>query len=226
MKINFDYLENSIELDNNSINVIEIENKKYFYKIVNDFIKIKNGIALDEIKTFKNNLEEVDLNNKIDIIIDFFNLNYNDKKLINNVEKSILEKVTVLEKENLNKQYKKIVNILRELANDLDLPINISDEMQLEKLIKILRITLEENNELLDKLLLLIDLNKTIYNNEIIIFINLKQFLSKNELIELYKYSLYNETKIIMIDSQCYEEVIKYEKKLIIDNDLEEFMIQ
>ena len=45
------------------------------------------------------------------------------------------------------------------------------------------------------------------------------------ELNELNKYSLYNNIKILLIDSQCYNSTNKFEKKLIIDRNLEEFLL-
>ena len=57
-------------------------------------------------------------------------------------------------------------------------------------------------------------------------FINLKQYLTNDELLELYKYSIYCQIPIVLIDSQTYGTSLKYEKKLIIDSELDEFMLQ
>ena len=47
----------------------------------------------------------------------------------------------------------------------------------------------------------------------------------KNELIELYKYAIYNNVNIFLVDSQSYGVTLKYEKKLIIDDNLDEFVL-
>ena len=78
---------------------------------------------------------------------------------------------------------------------------------------------------MLDNLLLLIDLENTLKFNNILVFVNLKQYLSKNELIEFYKYAIYNKIQILLIDSQAYGVTLEYEKKLIIDENLDEFVI-
>ena len=83
----------------------------------------------------------------------------------------------------------------------------------------------EEKDELLDNLLLLIDLENTLKFNNILVFVNLKQYLSKNELIEFYKYAIYSKIQILLIDSQAYGVTLEYEKKLIIDENLDEFVI-
>ena len=54
---------------------------------------------------------------------------------------------------------------------------------------------------------------------------NLKQFLTKEEIIEFYKYATYNSIKIIMIESSKYDYFGDYEKVIIIDQSLEESML-
>lgn len=49
--------------------------------------------------------------------------------------------------------------------------------------------------------------------------------ITNQELLELYKYAIYNKINIILIDSQCYGGTLEYENKLIIDRNLDEFMI-
>ena len=88
-----------------------------------------------------------------------------------------------------------------------------------------LKINVEKKNNLLDNLLILIDINNIFKINELLIFVNLKQYLNKEELNELYKYSVYNNVKILLIDSQSYGTCNEYEKKLIIDSNLDEFLL-
>ena len=52
MKITVSYLENNIEINNENINVLEIENKKIFFRLINDLNQICNGNVIEEIKTF------------------------------------------------------------------------------------------------------------------------------------------------------------------------------
>ena len=88
-----------------------------------------------------------------------------------------------------------------------------------------MKISINKTDDLLNNLLLLIDLEKVLKINEILFFINLKQYLSQEELIEFYKYAIYNEIKIVLVDSQSYGVKLDYEKKLIIDANLDEFVL-
>lgn len=79
--------------------------------------------------------------------------------------------------------------------------------------------------ELLEDLLTFLDIEKELFHHTIIFFVNLKTYLTKEELIEIYKYAIYNKIKIILIDSKSYGVTIEYERKLIIDENLDEFML-
>jgi len=105
------------------------------------------------------------------------------------------------------------------------LPFSIDGEVDIDNLLKVLKLGINEKDELLDNLFLLIDIEKIFNGENILIFVNLKQYLSKKELIELYKYAIYNQIQIILIDSQCYGGTLDYENKLIIDENLDEFVI-
>lgn len=224
MKINVNYFENNLNLNDNEVLVIEIENKKYFYRFLNDLNKISKGINSDEILFFKNN-KELNINNKITIISDYFNLEFNTKKSINDLNKYINENITEENKYILFKNYEKILKTYKKIINDIDIPLLVDETLNIENLTKMVNIKINEKNELLENLLLLIDIEKIMNNSELIIFVNLKQYLNKLELEELYKYAIYNQINILLIDSQCYGTTMNFEKKLIIDDNLEEYML-
>mgnify|MGYP001149645531 FL=1 len=75
MKITVSYLENNIEINNENINVLEIENKKIFFRLINDLNQICNGNVIEEIKTFIDD-KEVSITNKVNVISDYFNIDF------------------------------------------------------------------------------------------------------------------------------------------------------
>ena len=221
MRMKIDYFDNLIEFDYEYINVIEIENKNYFYRFVQDVNLLLNNLC-DEIHFFEN-INELNMSDKISVYVDYFNFNFYNKK--NLISKYIVDNISDLEKSNLLKYYNKFYNYYLKVLNNIEIPLNIDEDINIDNIIKNMKSIIKIKQTLLDNLLLLIDVEKILKNNKIIFFINLKQYLSNNELIELYKYSIYNQIHICLIDSQSYKRKLKYEKKLNIDEDLEEFMI-
>lgn len=225
MKINIDYIDNEIIITEDTIFNIEIENKTYFYRLISEFNAIANGELVENINFVDKYNNELTLLNRIDLYIDYFNIDFNSKKVINSLYKMLKNNLNEENKIKINNYYSKIKNILSKTFIDYNLSLVINDEFDLEMLFKMLKVNIKNKDNLFDNLLLLIDINSIFNINELLVFINLKQYLTNEELKEFYKYSLYNNVKIILIDSQTYGTTNEYEKKLIIDNNLDEFLL-
>lgn len=225
MKINFQYIDNDIVLSDNKIMVMEVENKNYFYRIINDLNLISHGYILETVAVYDNEDSEIILSNRMEIYVDYFNIELNSKKNLIFLYKTLKNSINDEDKDNIAKYYTKIKKILSKSLLDSNLSLNINDEYDLENLLKLFKVNIALQNNLLDNLLLIIDINTMFKNNDLLIFVNLKQYLTKIELEELYKYSIYNDVKILLIDSQCYGVTSDLEKKLIIDLNLDEFLI-
>ena len=225
MKIVTNFIDNEIAVQNNNLFNIEVENKAYFYRLINEFNLISKGVISDNIFFLDEDDNELNLLNKIDLYIDYFNIEFNSKKIINNLYKMLKTNINEEDKAKINKYYLKIKSILAKSFLDYNLPLVINDEFDIDTILKLLKVTIDSKNNLLDNLLLLIDINNNFKINELLIFVNLKQYLTLEELNEFYKYSIYNDIKILLIDSQCYGVTNKFEKKLIIDGNLDEFLL-
>lgn len=225
MKINIKYLDNNIEIKEDKINIIEIENKNYFYRIVSDFNNISNGLNNDNIILFDKDLNEININNSINIIYDYFNFDLYFKKCNIAINKKLNLEIDEENKKEIIQIYKKLLSKFNKSLKNIDLPLIINNELSFESILKHMKLNIKYYNNLLENLLLIIDLEKELKINKLIIFINLKSYLNNKELEELYKYSIYNNIKIILIDSKSYGISKKYEEKLLIDEDLTEFML-
>ncbi len=225
MNLKINYFDNNIKIENNYIQVIEIENKKTFYRLVSDLYKIKNDEKLDEVFFYDDNNQEINMYNKVDLYVNFFDIDLNSKKNLNVLNKNIINSLTDNVKEEILNNFKKLAKSFTKILSDIDLPLSLNDNITVDDIIKLLKISINKTDDLLSNLLLIIDLEKVLKINEILFFINLKQYLSQEELIEFYKYAIYNEIKIVLVDSQSYGIKLGYEKKLIIDVNLDEFVL-
>ena len=107
----------------------------------------------------------------------------------------------------------------------MDLNIDINNDFDLDLIVKLLNVSIKNKDNILDNLFLLADIEHELNISKLLVFVNLKQYLNEQELIELYKYLLYNNIVVLLIDSQAYGVCNEYEKKIIIDNELEEYKI-
>ncbi|MGN1337832.1 MAG: type II-A CRISPR-associated protein Csn2 [Candidatus Coprovivens sp.] len=224
MNLKVEYFDNVIYLETNSVYTIEIENKKYFYRFVNDLFAIYNDGFTDDI-TFFEEEQEKNMNGKIKVFVDFFNFQFDSKKYINDVSKYVSENIDDEYKKDLTILYNKIIKVYKKILNEVELPLSVEDEVTVDTITKFVKVGINSKTELLDNLFLIIDLEKVLKSNNLLIFINLKQYLTRSELVELYKYAIYNNIQLLLVDSQSYGGTLEYEKKLIVDENLDEFMI-
>ena len=224
MKIVFNFLDNQIDFENNIFS-IEVENKNYLFRIIEEFNKINNGDISESISVYDKKYNEINIKNKFDLYFDYFNLDINNKKIQIKIYDYIINNVNEEDNIRIVNQYNKIIKIFNKELSNLNLDISINEDISCDSIIKSIKFNIEKKDSLLENLLQLIDINALFKLNEFLILVNLKQYLSKNELIELYKYSTYNDVKLLLIDSLSYGTTIFNEKKLIIDEDLNEFMI-
>jgi CRISPR type II-A-associated protein Csn2 len=225
MKISVKYLDNEIELNDEKITCIEIENKSYFYRLIKDLYSISNSENVENIIFVNNKNEEINYNNKISIILNYFDLELNSKKTNTDILKYISNNIVDEDKLAISKICNKLQNIYNNILNEIDIPLVLDTDTNIDDVTKIMKISIKTKDDLLSNLLLLIDINKVLNLNKLLVFVNLKQYLNKIELEELYKYSIYNKINIILVDSQSYGCTLENEQKLIIDEDLEEFML-
>lgn len=225
MKININYIDNNIIISNDKVLSLEIENKSYFYRVINDFNNITKDSSIKNINFYDDNGKELELSNKINVIIDYFNIDFNSKKILNMLYKSLKDEIDEITNTQINTYYNKIKKIIFKKLINFNLLLSINEEYEIDTIFKLLKISIDCKDSLLDNLLLLIDIENLLKINELIVLVNIKQYLSSDELAELYKYSLYNGVKVLLIDSQNYKMTIEREKKIIIDSNLDEFLI-
>ena len=75
---------------------------------------------------------------------------------------------------------------------------------------------------MLDNLFLLLKIESIFKINKLICLINLKQYLTSEQINELLKYATYNNLRILLIESTVSKINTMYETNIIIDEELEE----
>lgn len=224
MILRIGYIENELEITTDKVLALEIENKKYFYRTVSGLYSLSRGETVDEFQLYDSSMSEIK-NPNILIINDFFNIDLDSKKISTELHKNIISEIDEKMMQELVRDYKKIYSSFNKILHNIDLPLTMIQDFNPEVFIKTLKVSVERKDELLDNLLLLIDIEKNLNINRALFFINLKQYLTNSELVELYKYSIYSSVPIVLIDSQTYGVTLEYEKKIIIDDNLDEFVL-
>ncbi len=220
MKLINEDLNNEIIFEENKVNLLVVENKKKFLEFIQEIIKQING---NEGKFFlfdKNT--ELKIHNKVEIIKDIFDLDINNKKILNKIyhelEELSIDSEFLLETKNMESNLLKYIYCLIE---KYDYPLEIVEGLDLKEIFKLLSVKLSLcfSNKV-EEILEYIDLVSRILKKEIFVLVNLHIFLEKDDIVALCRECFYKKIKLLFVENQKPDIINNEERLFIIDNDL------
>ncbi len=224
MKIRIIGFEKDIEFEQNKINILKIENSNLFCNIIENINNNINGIENNEIMLLDESEEIIKMANKIYILFDIFNIEYNSKKILNKIYDQISEKMKLNQDYELETLSMKIRKYLTTEINEMPFEFIMKSELEIEDILKLFNLKIDETcyTTLLERLEFLINIISTLNIAEILIIPNIRLYLNEKEIIELYKYSMYNNVKLLIIERNLIKTKLSYEKIYYIDNEFDE----
>lgn len=209
----FDFL---INLENN-INILVIENKKFYREIVNTLLNkldIKNGNIL-----LSNETELLEPHKNLFTFYDYYSFDINKyclTKLYKKIRENTLEEY--FDETNIIKH--KIEEYIYKIIEDYGEYLEINGEIDIVSMLKSLDVKIKNYPEIsIDKLIDYMCIISELFNIDNFCFINLKDIFSEEELIEFYKYIRYNDFKVILVENKK-SKILKTENTFVIDEDL------
>lgn len=208
-----------------------------YYELLTESFELNYGdycnFTIENILEFRRIVENIDNQEVIclyegDNIIKNYNvipnamfLDFSDKKIINKVIKDLL---STIKNEDHYKQTielnSKIVSYINDIIFDYPYSLEINDEVDFSYIFKAAGLKLEvDYDSYLDKLISYLDIYQKIFNTYIFLTIDLSNYLTSEELINLQQYIEINEILIINYDT-IYIEDNNISKRILFDNDL------
>lgn len=228
MKLQLFNFENDVFLDSNYINVIEIHNCKLFANITQTFSAISQGmLGLEKLYLYEDNIE-ISFDGNMLYVGDPWQIDFNSKKIQNSL--FLILKNSIKNEERISKElenyYNEILTEVRNIADDFEIDLEYAMKIDHNKLFKFLGICICEINAttLIDKLTTFLKVVANLQAYKFIVFCNLKLYLNNEALVELYKLSLYLKLPILLLET-IEKEPLEIEKKLIIDETYDEFIV-
>ena len=222
MKLKIIGFENEIEFKNN-INVLIIIDRKCFSHIIECLNNKNQGIEDNEIYLLDDENNELNMEKNMLIVFDLFNLEYNSKKFLNKIYEIISNNIKLKNDFIIEELIFKLRNYLIEEINELPFEFLMKEEIDVLDILKLFSLKIDSKNytSILERAELIIDMLTVVQPNTLLVIPNLKLYLSDEEIIELYKYSLYNNINLLVIE-QNFTKKIEYENILIIDENFNE----
>ena len=215
MKLVHPDVRRALEFDEERTTVWLIENPRAFYHYImqlNMQIKGKDGKFV-----LSRDMKELKISKQMDIILEPWSIDFASRKILNRLYEEINE--MAWETENFIRTKEIMTNLNRyilELEHKLPYAVECPEEIDFIQLLKALDIKLEVDAEtLLEQLVLYIKLCQRLLHIQILVLVNIKCYLTKDELKELYKIATYEKVNLLLIES-VEREKIEGELKYVI----------
>lgn len=218
MKLVNKFYNIEIELIENQVTIITVENPEAYSKCVGDIWNQVSGnegdFILSECDKIKN------ISKEMDCIINPFSLDCNNKKIVTRLYQELKLQADNLMQEEVSMLNANIIEFLDKLL--FSVPYNTTYELDIDmsNLLKLYNVGIETKAErLIDVIVEYFKVMLKLCNINIFVFIDLKHYLSKEHLEQLYQELFYLKIYLIIIEP-IQTERLQNEKYWIIDNDL------
>lgn len=222
MKIKISFVDKILDFSSNNVICLNILNRTYLIRIMKAFYNLSEGESDENIYCFNEQNEEENLVNKVNYISNYFDVIYSGRKFSNEIINYILKELPESDINNIQNNFKKYENELLQKLSKLDVPLQLTLNDDVDDILKIFKIEIFSKESMLDNLFLLLKIESIFKINKLICLINLKQYLTSEQINELLKYATYNNLRILLIESTVSKINTMYETNIIIDEELEE----
>jgi CRISPR-associated protein Csn2 len=215
--------ENIFELNSNIVNVLIVEREDYFFKYCTELNTQINGG--DGNFCLFNGDSKLSLAKTSIIFTDLINVALNDKK--------VTTKLFAYLTDIANTKFIEEIARLRTLWADIFAKLNVESDCRLDydggedlpSLFKAFGVKIADDDDgLLEKLVSYINVSSSLMKIKNFFFVNLKSFLSEEQLKKLYYETQLNEVNLFLLES-CEKQALENEKIIIIDKDLCEIVV-
>lgn len=210
-------LEEPIFLSEEYVRLLIIENPTLFYNIVNQLnIQINGG---DGRFVLFSDSQELSMETTGELIYDYYNLDFNDKKLLSLLYKKIEKEVTVYHIEKIHQANTYLNCLMMDILEDLPFAFSCED-ITINALLKALAVKFEVDYETLEeKIICLINILVELKKCKFIAFVNLKSILSDEQLLHIYHHCNLEKICLLLIENTQLRTKLSMENVLIVTED-------
>lgn len=209
MKIKIKGFENELKLNSDDkCYSIQIENKKLYQSILSECMNEDDEKQLILIDNKENCCE---IEKHILFISDPYNEEVNNKKILTKIyemiSKSINENIELTTKIDINLY--KIREIIINEANELPIEFEALDNIKTTDILTLFKLKIDTKSyiTIVDRINLMIEIMSIIKSDLILCFFNLKSILEKQQILEIEKYALYHNIKLLLIEPNLYDNI-------------------
>lgn len=205
-----------IEFEENISNTLVLENKQHMIDVIQNLILQLKGDEGDFVLLAEKNV-------KFDKVVEFianpFEIDFNNKKIVTKLFEQLIAVASECVEE-YNFINGKIVGILDDICSKIEYSnVEYNLEYEWKSIFKLYNVRIGENyNSLCEKIEEYVKVLADILHIKLLIFLNIKEYLTEEEIDNLQKICFYKKIFLLLIESE-ERFVLDNEKIFIIDKD-------
>lgn len=220
MMLSHSVFDTPIVFEENKINVLVIENRNFLVKTVLE-MKSQMDDGVDGEYILSDDTGKTGFKNTA-VVTDIFSIDLNSRKNLTKLYAYLSE--LAYNESNYGQtmmMLNSVQNFVAELADVSDYSLSAS-EAGVQELMKVcdLKFVFDGEMSFLGKLCEYLSVSSEFLKIRLFVFLNLRQFVSDEDLEEIYKYVAYNKINLLLVESTCPEKRLDCEKFKVIDKDL------
>lgn len=203
---------------NKKINYFIVENKSKFYEYCTLITAQCNGECGNFVLSEKG--KELSFKNQVITIDNLLNINLSERRITQKLHQTTSSMIYNDFVEEFNKLSISIVEFMQIISLENDFETEYNDAFDVSAILKAIEYKLINNAEsLLETIVDYITVIIRFFNPKLIVFFNLRSWLSDDDCLQLYNFINYNDIKVLLLESKSYKK-LENENYFVIDNDL------
>lgn len=206
-----------VDIKENIVSIIVLEDVKLRLPLINELFSQTSGNEGNWL-LFEND-KSFDLGKKAELILEPLTLTLNNKK----VKTKLYQDIKTISQDCCFSQglevHSQICNYLENMLDKLPYPVKYDEDWDVSEILKAYNVELvEEYDNIFEKLYNYIKLVNTVCGTDIFIMVNIKQYLTDEQITELYKMAAYGKIQLVLIEFSINNKR-DCEELYILDND-------
>ena len=219
MKLSHPIFSEAFPLQDEKTNVIIIENGALFYSLMKELSLQCEG--KEGSFTLSDSIKALSVEKNIDFVGDMFGFSVNERKLATKLLTCLSDKA--LDDAHFAKTHELmslIEQYILELISDFDVSVHLENSIDIAMLLKAAPVTVSDICATLpEKICNYAKIENEFFGKKVFAFVNLKQFLSEEDIEDIYKFFRYEKLCLLLFEGyQKYNS--DNEHNLIIDKDM------
>ncbi len=228
MRITFSGFDTPVDLADRGVTILQIKNEALFARVCESLLSMKGEKALEPYSVWDADGCEIASSNAFITITNPFSLPWKHKSLMGELY-SRLEKEFLFD-EDLRQEIQELASKLESSIHSLEFQLNANYafgvEWNLSNYLKTFSYGIEvsDSASLLDKLIDFVDFGADMVIDKVIIFMNLKTFLTKNDLLKFQERVFFHGIQVLLLESYDSPFYRDCERKYTVDQDFVEYV--